>query len=57
MIVDTKTVTLAGGESTTVTFELAMEEAGMYDIEVAGIKGSFLVKEIQPIPSWNYMQQ
>jgi hypothetical protein len=48
---DTKTVIVAGGESTIVTFELAKEVAGIYDIEVAGLKGKFLVKEIPP-PPW-----
>jgi hypothetical protein len=51
-IVDTKRVTLSGGESTAVTFELVMEEAGLYDIEVAGLKGSFVVKETLPPPLW-----
>ena len=52
-IVDTKTVTLAGGESTTVTFELVKGEVGTFDVEVAGLKSAFLVKEI-PLssPPW-----
>jgi hypothetical protein len=48
--VDTKTVTLGGGESTRVTFEVVEEKAGVYDIEVAGLKGAFTVKEIPPTP-------
>ena len=48
--VDTKTVTLAAGESATVTFELVKEEAGTFDIEVAGLKGTFSVKEMPPPP-------
>jgi len=50
VIVDTKTVTLGGGESTTVTFEIVEEKAGVHNVEVAGLKGTFLVKEIPPPP-------
>ena len=52
VVVGSKMVTLARGESTTVTFELAKEKVGMYDIEVASLKGSFSVREILPPPPW-----
>ena len=50
VVVDTKTVALTGGESTTVMFELVKEEARIYDIEVSGLKGTLSVKEITPPP-------
>jgi len=50
---DTMTVMLAGGESITVIFESVEEEAGMYDVEVAGLKSTFSVKEtIIPSSPW-----
>jgi len=51
-IVDTKTVTLTEGESRTVTFELTEEKAGTFNVEVAGLKGAFIVKEVPPPPLW-----
>jgi hypothetical protein len=36
--VDSKTVTLAGGQSTTVVFEWSAKDAGNYEIDVAGLK-------------------
>ena len=47
-IVDTKTVTLACGESIIVTLELGKEEVGAFDVEVSGLKGTFVVKETPP---------
>jgi len=52
VIVGAETVTLAGGESTTVTFELVKEEVGTFDVEVDGQKGVFVVKETTPSPPW-----
>jgi len=40
-----KTVTLSGGESTEVKFEVTREKTGTYSIEIAGLKGEFKVKE------------
>jgi uncharacterized membrane protein len=48
ILVESKTVTLSGGESMTVTFTVAKEKAGTYDVEVAGLKGTFTVKEVPP---------
>ncbi|MCD6480522.1 PKD domain-containing protein [Candidatus Bathyarchaeota archaeon] len=42
--VDTETVTLDAGESTTVTFTVRKMIAGTYSVEVDGLKGSFKVK-------------
>ncbi|MEM2960703.1 MAG: hypothetical protein QXU67_03770, partial [Candidatus Bathyarchaeia archaeon] len=44
--VDAKTVTLAGGKSTTVMFKL-IEKVGTFVVEVDGLKGIFVVK-----PPW-----
>ena len=48
--VDNRTVTLAGGESTIVRFEVAKDEAGVYSVELAGLKGSFIVRKVQRPP-------
>lgn len=50
--VNTRTVTLSGGESTTVIFELAREEAGTFDVEVFGLRSAFVVMEAPPPPPW-----
>ncbi|MFQ5799779.1 MAG: family 1 glycosylhydrolase, partial [Bacteroidota bacterium] len=50
IVEDSETITLVGGESTTVTFKPVKEDAGMYDIDVSGLKGAFSVKEIPPPP-------
>ncbi|MEM3463625.1 MAG: CARDB domain-containing protein [Candidatus Bathyarchaeia archaeon] len=42
-LVNTKTVTLEGKETTTITFEVTKEVEGTYVVEVDGIKGSFKV--------------
>jgi len=44
----TKDITLAGGETKTVVFEVIKKEVGTFDVEVAGLKGSFIVKEAPP---------
>lgn len=49
-VVDSRTVTLVGGESTTVTFEVS-EHVGTYDVEVDGQKGTIIVEEAAPMPS------
>jgi len=46
----TKEVTLAGGESATVTFEVARDVAGTYNVEVDGLKGAFTVR-LSPRPA------
>jgi len=47
-IENTETVTLSGGESTEVKFKISKDKAGTYNIEIAGLKGSFKVKEPPP---------
>ena len=51
--VESKSVKLAGGKSTTVDFTLVKDTAGVYKVEVDGLTGSFTVKmEITlPVPS------
>ena len=44
----TRNVTLAGGESMIVTFKLTKDVPGTYNIEVAGLKGTILVKQKPP---------
>ena len=41
-------MTLAGGESVRVTFKLTKDVPGTYNIEVAGLKGTILVKQKPP---------
>jgi uncharacterized protein YfaS (alpha-2-macroglobulin family) len=56
--VDRKTVTLAGGESTTLIFEWTGEKAGIYDVDVAGLRGSLGVVspplEASTLPTTNH---
>ena len=47
-IEDAKTVMLSGGESTEVKFRISGEKAGIYNVEVADLKGEFKVKEAAP---------
>ncbi len=50
---DTKVVTLAGGQSTTVAFTVSPDVTGIYNVEVDGLVGSFSVVEIvKPINWW-----
>jgi len=42
---DVKTVTLNGGESTEVKFRISKKAAGIYSVEVAGLKEEFRVEE------------
>jgi hypothetical protein len=49
IVVDTKIVTLAGGQSTTVVFEWTGKEAGSYDVDVAGLKGEAKVVPVPPV--------
>jgi len=48
VIVDSRTVTLRGGESTIITFLWKGKEPGIYDIEVAGLKGTIEVVSLPP---------
>jgi hypothetical protein len=48
-VVETRTVTLAGGASQTVTFTTTSSKAGTYVIAVDGMLGSLVVKEA-PVP-------
>ena len=45
---NTKTITLGGGESTEVKFKVSKDKGGVYNVEIAGLKGSFKVKEAPP---------
>ena len=46
-LVDSKTVSLKGGESTVVTFQVITDKVGTFNVEVDGLKGAFTVKQIQ----------
>ena len=48
VILGTKEVTLAGGEGQMTTFTIAKGTAGTYRVNVAGLSGSFIVKEGPP---------
>jgi hypothetical protein len=50
-IVNSKIVSLRGEESTIVMFELVKEEAGTFNVEISGLKGTFIVKELS-LPLW-----
>lgn len=54
--VDSETVTLAGGESTPVTFKVVKDVAGTYSVEVDGQTGTFEVREAvappTPVEAW-----
>ncbi len=43
-VVDTRTVTLAGGASQTVTFTIAEDTAGTHTVDVNGLAGTLIVK-------------
>jgi uncharacterized membrane protein len=43
----TKTVTLKGGESQTLTFTVTPTTAGSYTVEFGGLTGEFTVKELE----------
>jgi len=45
---NTETVTLGGGESMEVKFKVSKYKRGVYTVEIAGLKGSFKVKEAPP---------
>jgi hypothetical protein len=46
VMVDSQTVTLRGGESTTVNFSVTKEESGSYEVNVAGQRGTLVVKAV-----------
>ena len=48
--VDTRSVTLDAGKSTTVTFTVSEDVAGTYTINVAGLTGSFVVTALPALP-------
>jgi hypothetical protein len=50
-IVNSKIVSLRGEESTIVMFKLVKEEAGTFNVEISGLKGTFIVKELS-LPLW-----
>ena len=45
---ETKTISLPGGESKTVTFTTSKEETGDYDVDVSGLPGFFSVSQASP---------
>lgn len=45
--VENKTVTLSGGKSTIITFQIIKNEVGTFDVEVDGLMGKFRVNEGQ----------
>jgi len=47
---DSKTVSLAAGESKDVSFKTSRDKAGTYQIECDGLPGSFVVKEVVAPP-------
>ena len=49
---DTKNITLAGGASQAVSFDVTQDKAGSYTIEVAGLSGSFTVKQANNLLWW-----
>ena len=51
--VDTQDVTVAGGETETVTFSVSREEAGDYTVEVDDQSGSFTVVEETVEINWS----
>lgn len=51
-ILGSETVTLMGGKSTTVTFEIVKEEPGIFDVYVADQNAALVVKEIPSPPPW-----
>jgi uncharacterized cupredoxin-like copper-binding protein len=48
-IEDTKTLTLTGGETKTVTFTISKKIIGIYNVDVAGLSGKFSV--VTPTPT------
>ena len=51
VVVDQKGVTLGGGSGVSVIFTLAIDEAGDKTIEINGLTGSLVVKEVEEEPS------
>jgi parallel beta-helix repeat protein len=51
VVKEKKTVTLAAYEKKTVTFTVTEDEAGIYKVEVNGLKGEFIVTEPLPLES------
>ncbi len=47
--VDERTVTLIGGESTTVTFTTSNDQAGTYSVTLGDLSGTYTVSEVSPI--------
>jgi len=50
VVEETREITLAGGASETATFTTAEDEAGTYSVDVDGLTGSFMVREVAPPP-------
>lgn len=58
VIVDSRKITLAGRETTIIKFEVIEHVPGIYDVEVDGQKGTFVVRETPPLsiePWWLYV--
>ncbi len=56
VVTDTKEVTLAGGASVEVTFTTSRDAAGTYTVNVNGLPGTFVVRELvlPPKPTINW---
>ena len=50
VVVDSKDVTLTGGHSTVVTFTTSSKLEGNYNVDVAGLNGSFTVSKNLILP-------
>jgi len=48
VVVETKEVTVAGGDSEPVSFNITKDTAGVYQVNVDGLSGTFEVKEAAP---------
>jgi len=51
VVTATRSVTLGPAESTTVTFTIAEEQPGTYQVKIGTLEGSFVVEEVAPA-SW-----
>ncbi len=50
-VVEIRPVTLAGNSNCPITFTITKDTAGSYPVEIHGLSGKFLIKEIAPEPS------
>jgi len=57
VVEDVKTVSLAAGESKLVTFSVAKDAAGIYNVDVNGLLGSFRVEDVFKLSVFPTSQQ